>query len=201
MDLKLKRVGLRYLLPIVSFSALLASVVIAGLSLSFPAKQQKVLVASISIAAGDEISELSVEETVLPLGSFIDSYLTSFQSGYIANTSIKEGELIPKSAIADQVDPRVPFRINGLPQISKAIGVGDRVDVWSTALNTMQVSAPEPVVFGAIVVAIESNTALAQATTSVELRINPDYLEPLLLATDSNHRISLILQETLSDFN
>ena len=56
-------------------------------------------------------------------------------------------------------------------------------------------------VFGAIVVAIESNTALAQATTSVELRINPDYLEPLLLATDSNHRISLILQETLSDFN
>lgn len=199
MEIKLKRVGVKYLLPIISFSALLAAVVIAGLSFSFPAKQQKVLVASVDIAAGEMISERFIEETVLPLGSLVKSYLSSFQSGYIANTSIKAGELIPKSAISNQVDLRVPVRINGLPQISKAIDVGDRVDVWSTALNNMQPSAPEPVVFGAIVVAIESNTALAQATTSVELRIAPDYLEPLLMATDSNHKISLILQETLSD--
>jgi hypothetical protein len=53
------------------------------------------------------------------------------------------------------------------------------------------------VVFGAIVLAIENSSSMAQVTTSVELRIDPAYLEPLLLATDSNYKISLILQETL----
>jgi len=33
----------------------------------------------------------------------------------------------------------------------------------------------------------------------VEIRIEPDYLETLLTAVDSNYRISLILHEALSD--
>lgn len=201
MELRLKRVGVKYLLPIVSFSALLAAVVIAGLSFSFPVKQHMVLVASTNIAAGEPITEGVLVKTDLPLGSLVGSYLKSFKSGQVANRTINKGELIPKSAISNQEDPRVPVRINGLPQISKAISVGDRVDVWSSVLNSMQPSAPEPVVFGAIVVAIESNSTMAQVSTSVELRINPEYLEPLLMAMDSNHKISLILQETLSDVN
>ena len=53
---------------------------------------------------------------------------------------------------------------------TKSIKIGDRVDVWASSVNDPQPFAPEPVVFGAIVLAIENNSSMAQITTSVELR-------------------------------
>ncbi len=197
MELKLKRIGAKYLLPAVSFTALFAAIIIAGLNLSFPQESQTVLQAKANIAAGETITESKLEIVSVPLGSLRSLYLSEFQEGVIANSSIFTGELLPKSALAKELDVRVPVRINNLPQISKSIKIGDRVDVWASSLNNSQPIAPEPVVFGAIVLAIENSSSMAQITTSVELRIDPAYLEPLLLATDSNYKISLILQETL----
>jgi Flp pilus assembly protein CpaB len=197
VELKLKRIGAKYLLPAVSFTALFAAIIIAGLNLSFPQESQTVLQAKANIAAGETITESKLEIVSVPLGSLRSLYLSEFQEGVIANSSIFTGELLPKSALAKELDVRVPVRINNLPQISKSIKIGDRVDVWASSLNNSQPIAPEPVVFGAIVLAIENSSSMAQITTSVELRIDPAYLEPLLLATDSNYKISLILQETL----
>lgn len=197
MELKLKRIGAKYLLPVVSFTALFAAIVVAGLNLSFPQKSQTVLQAKVNIAAGETITESKLETVSVPLGGLRNFYLSDFQEGVIAAGSIFKGELLPKSALAKEADVRVPVRINNLPQISKSIKIGDRVDVWASSVNNSQPIAPEPVVFGAIVLAIENSSSMAQVTTSVELRIDPAYLEPLLLATDSNYKISLILQETL----
>ena len=197
MELKLKRIGAKYLLPAVSFTALFAAIIIAGLNLSFPQESQTVLQAKANIAAGETITESKLESVSVPLGSLRSLYLSEFQEGVIANSSIFKGELLPKSALAIEADLRVPVRINNLPQISKSIKIGDRVDVWASSVNNSQPIAPEPVVFGAVVLAIENSSSMAQVTTSVELRIDPAYLEPLLLATDSNYKISLILQETL----
>jgi len=197
MELKLKRVGARFLLPAISFAALFAAIIIAGLNLSFPEKAQTVLLAKANIAAGETITEAKLESVSLPLGSLKSLYLSRFQEGFIAHGSIFKGELLPKSVLGNEIDIRVPVRINNLPQISKSIKIGDRVDVWASYLNNSQPIAPEPVVFGAIVLSIENSSSMAQVTTSVELRIDPAYLEPLLLATDSNYKISLILQETL----
>jgi Flp pilus assembly protein CpaB len=197
VELKLKRIGAKYLLPAVSFTALFAAIIIAGLNLSFPQESQTVLQAKANIAAGETITESKLESVSVPLGSLRSLYLSEFQEGVIANSSIFKGELLPKSALAIEADLRVPVRINNLPQISKSIKIGDRVDVWASSVNNSQPIAPEPVVFGAVVLAIENSSSMAQVTTSVELRIDPAYLEPLLLATDSNYKISLILQETL----
>ena len=197
MELKLKRIGAKYLLPAVSFTALFTAIIIAGLNLSFPQESQTVLQAKANIAAGETITESKLESVSVPLGSLRSLYLSEFQEGVIANSSIFKGELLPKSALAIEADLRVPVRINNLPQISKSIKIGDRVDVWASSVNNSQPIAPEPVVFGAVVLAIENSSSMAQVTTSVELRIDPAYLEPLLLATDSNYKISLILQETL----
>lgn len=197
MELKLKRVGARFLLPAISFAALVAAIIIAGLNLSFPEKSQTVLLAKANIAAGETITEAKLESVSVPLGSLKSLYLSTFQEGFIAHSSIFKGELLPKSVLGNEIDIRVPVRINNLPQISKSIKIGDRVDVWASYLNNSQPNAPEPVVFGAIVLSIENSSSMAQVTTSVELRIDPAYLEPLLLATDSNYKISLILQETL----
>jgi len=198
MDLKLKRVGLKYLLPAVSFSALLAAIVLAALNLSFPEKTDTVLIATTNIAAGEVLAESKLAAVSVPLGKTSKQYLSIFQEGLIAQSSIFKGELLPKSVLTKQVDSRVPVRINNLPQISKSIKIGDRVDVWASSVNNSQPIAPEPVVFGAIVLAIETSNSMAQITTSVELRIEPAYLESLLLATDSNYKISLIRQESLN---
>jgi len=198
MDLKLKRVGFKYLLPAVSFSALLAAIVLAALNLSFPEKTDTVLIATTNIAAGEVLAESKLAAVSVPLGKTSKQYLSIFQEGLIAQSSIFKGELLPKSVLTKQVDSRVPVRINNLPQISKSIKIGDRVDVWASSVNNSQPIAPEPVVFGAIVLAIETSNSMAQITTSVELRIEPAYLESLLLATDSNYKISLIRQESLN---
>lgn len=197
MELKLKRIGARFLLPAVSFTALFVAIVVAGLNLSFPQDSQNVLQAKVNIAAGETITESKLESVSVPLGGLKNLYLSEFQEGVIASSSIFKGELLPKSALAKEADLRVPVRINNLPQISKSIKIGDRVDVWASSLNNSQPIAPEPVVFGAVVLAIENSSSMAQVTSSVELRIDPAFLESLLLATDSNYKISLILQETL----
>jgi len=101
--------------------------------------------------------------------------------------------------VSHETAQRTPIRINNLPQISKAISVGDYVDVWATAVSQLDEGDPHTVAFNAIVVAIETNSAMSQVTTSVELRIGTEYLETLLAAVDSNYKISLILHETLSD--
>jgi hypothetical protein len=108
-----------------------------------------------------------------------------------------KGELLSKTGVSQVSDQRIPIRLNNLPQISKAISVGDKVDVWATPQDLA--NSPEAVAFRAIVVLLETTNSMAQITTSVEIRIEPEYLETLLTAGDSNYRISLILHETMSD--
>ena len=197
MELKIRSLGSRYLLPILSFVCLGAAVIVAGLTLNFSPSRQTVLIAKSAIAEGQSITRELLTEQELAIGGVTQAYLTKFQPGLVALDSIAAGQLIPKQSLANQSEARFPIRFNNLPQISNAISVGDSVDIWATPADQSQ--APQPVAFRAIVVSVEPSNSMGQATTSVELRIEPEYLESLLGVIDSNYKISLILNETLSD--
>jgi Flp pilus assembly protein CpaB len=199
MELKLRRLSRKYLLPTVSFSALLVTVVIAGLTMGSTPDKQKVLVAKTPIYEGQALNSDSVASIELPIGELGRNYLSELQAGLIATRSIAKGEILAKNLLSVNQDQRIPIRLNDLQPISSSISVGDIVDVWSSATVQGSSGVPEPVAFNAIVTSILTNSSMAQQTTCVELRISPEYLESLLTATDSNYKISLILHETLSD--
>lgn len=199
MELKLKRLSRKYLLPTLSFSALAITVLVAGVTMVTTPSNQTVLVANTEIAEGQAIKSQNLTKISLPIGKLSANYLGKLKPGLVAARSIAKGELITNQILSVETDKRIPIRLNNLPQISREISVGDVVDVWSTPMTGGMALTPEPAAFNAIVASIETNSSMAQVTTSVELRISPEYLETLLQVTDSNYKISLILHETLSD--
>ena len=199
MELKLKRLSRKYLLPTLSFSALAITVLIAGFSMVTAPSSQTVLVAREAIAEGQSLTSHDLTTVSLPLGDLAANYVRTLKPGLVAVRPIVKGELITNLALTTENDERIPIRLNNLPQISKEISVGDVVDVWSTPLAGGMALTPEPAAFNAIVTAIETNSSMAQVTNAVELRISPEYLETILQVTDSNYKISIILHETLSD--
>lgn len=197
MELKLRRLGFKYLLPTFSFVALAATLITTLFTVNLTSARQAVLVAKMPIAEGQEITSNLVSEVELPIGTLANTYLGELKPGLVATRSILKGEFLPISVVAKVQDRRIPFRINNLPQISKAISIGDTVDVWATRPDTA--GSPEAVVYRAIMASIETSNSMGQLTTSVEIRIGSEYLETLLAAVDSNARISIVLNETLSD--
>ncbi|MCX6485690.1 MAG: SAF domain-containing protein [Rhodoluna sp.] len=197
MELKLRKLSLKYLLPISSLIALATALVTAVVTVNLTPATQTVLIAKTPIAEGQPITSELVSQTELPIGDLASIYLSKLKPDLIAARSMTKGELLSKAGVSQVSDQRIPIRLNNLPQISKAISVGDTVDVWATPQDLA--NSPEAVAFRAIVVSLETTNSMAQITTSVEIRIEPEYLETLLTAVDSNYRISLILHETLSD--
>jgi hypothetical protein len=197
MELKLRKLSLKYLLPISSLIALATALATAVVTVNLTPATQTVLIAKTPIAEGQPITSELVSQTELPIGDLASIYLSKLKPDLIAARSMTKGELLSKAGVSQVSDQRIPIRLNNLPQISKAISVGDTVDVWATPQDLA--NSPEAVAFRAIVVSLETTNSMAQITTSVEIRIEPVYLETLLTAVDSNYRISLILHETLSD--
>jgi hypothetical protein len=201
MELKLRRFSRKFFWPLLTGVSVAVTAIVLALSIVSTPKVVPILVASESIAEGDLLTEDKLVLKNLPLGTVSELYLQEFMQNQIANRSFESGELITKSGLTVQADPKTPVRINGLPQLSKAFSIGDAVDVWVTSSSQLVASTPQPVVFGATVVAIEHSTTLSQPTTNVELRIPVEYLESFLSALEPPNRISLILSETLRDLD
>lgn len=201
MEIKLQKKYTKYLLPIFSAVAIVVALLTTVVQIASEPAIQSVLIANRDLAEGAQIQAADFHAEKLAIGASSDKYLSSVGADQILTQPIMKGELLSKRSIAKGSSPLIPFRLNGLRPIAKAISVGDRVDVWATAQNrSLNPTAPEPVVFDAIVTAIEANTSMTQNTTNVEIRISEEYLETLLNATDSNAQLSIILHETLADF-
>lgn len=199
MELRLRRIPMKFLWPLITGLSLTITVIVLVATVVTAPRVVPVLVAAESIAQGELLTSERLVLKQLPLGSVSDLYLQDFPDNLTANRFFEAGELITKSGLSNQTDVKTPVRINGLAQLSKSISVGDVVDVWVTTSSQVVAVTPQPVVFGAIVIAIENSTTLSQPTTNVELRIPVDYLESFLSALEPPNRISLILNETLRD--
>lgn len=199
MDIKLQKRFAKYLAPAIAVVATIAAAVTVTINLSSTPPTRSVLIATRDLSEGQSLSLGDVREVQLPLGSLAQNYLTKLKGTFILHHSVAKGELITKRGVTDEADALIPIRLNNLRPISKAISVGDRVDIWATEQSHTVSAAPEPVAFDAIVTFIEANNSMTQSSTNIEIRISEEYLETLLNATDSNFQLSVILHETLAD--
>ena len=93
MELKLKSVRLKFLLPSLAFLALGLAVVIAGFGMGSAPNTRTVFVAKQSIAEGETISPTMLTTTTLPLGELGNFYLTKLTGTESAAHAIVKGEL------------------------------------------------------------------------------------------------------------
>jgi Flp pilus assembly protein CpaB len=201
MEIKLQKKFTKYLLPMGSVAAIVLALATVIFQVSTEPTYRSVLIANRDLAQGTSVKIDDFHEEKLPIGSFAATYLSKIGGDQILTQPVLKGELLSKRSVTYGASALIPIRLNGLRPIAKAISVGDLVDVWATAQNhSLSIAAPEPVVLGAIVTAIESNSSMTQSSTNVEIRITEDYLETLLGATDSNAQLTIILHETLADY-
>lgn len=199
MEIKLHKRFAKYLAPVIAGITTIVAVLIVTINLSSTPATRTVLIAAKDLSEGQYLQPSDVSQVNLPLGSLASNYLMELKGSLILNRSVAKGELITTRGVGHEVDVLIPVRLNNLRPISKAISVGDRVDIWATEQSHTVSAAPEPVAFNAIVSFIEANNNMTQNSTNIEIRISEDYLETILTAIDSNFQISVILHETLSD--
>ncbi len=199
MEIKLRSRFQKYAVPaIAGVIAIVASLFAVFTQASIPGLQS-VLVANRNIAEGETLTPEEFQTLSLGIGSLSRNYLETLPKDLKAARSISQGELLAKSLVASETEQLIPIRLNNLAPFSKAITVGDRVDIWATEQSQTQKTAPEPVAYNALVTAIEVNNSMTQTSNNLELRITNDYLESLLAANDGNYKLSVILRETLAD--
>lgn len=199
MEIKLQKRITKYLLPLSSALALAAATGLVLLNIFTSPETRAVLIATRDLAEGDFLQESDVRSVQIPLGNLADNYKSEFQPNLFLERSVTQGELLSNRDFTDTADVRIPVRLNDLKPISKAISVGDRVDIWAIERSQTGDTEPQPVVFNAVVSLIEANNSMAQNLTNLEIRISEEYLESLLLATGPNFQLSVILHETLAD--
>lgn len=199
MEIKLQKRITKYLLPLSSAFALAAATGLLLLNIFTSPETRAVLIATRDLAEGEFLQESDVRSVQIPLGNLADNYKSEFEPNLFLERSVTQGELLSNRDFTDTADVRIPVRLNDLKPISKAISVGDRVDIWAIERSQTGDTEPQPVVFNAVVSLIEANNSMAQNLTNLEIRISEEYLESLLLATGPNFQLSVILHETLAD--
>lgn len=199
MEIKLQKRFAKYLSPAIAVATTLIAGTIVAINLNSAPTSHPVLIATKDLSEGQTLVPGDVREVKLALGGLANNYLTKLSGKLTLNRSMTKGELITKNGVVNGSELLIPIRLNNLRPISRAISVGDRVDIWATEQTQTSNSAPEPVAFNAIVTLIETNNSMTQNSTSLEIRIGSEYLETLLDATDSNSQLSVILHETLAD--
>lgn len=197
MEIRLRKPGMKLLLPGISVLAILAAVLVTVLNQQSRGELHQILIAKRDIALGEPVDASNTITTTTTQDT--STYLNKLRPGFVAGQTILKGQLIPRQVVSTTRDSRTPIRFNGLQTVSEQLGIGDHVDVWATPNNNQVGAGAEIVAFDAIVTKILNTSNMAINQTAVELRINPDYLVGILEAKANSLAIELVLKETEAD--
>lgn len=157
--------------------------------------QPMLLVASKTIVAGDL---LTADNTSLEPADLLGEqtpYLSQLAPPEsFATATIAVGELVPKRLLADNsVATMVSITLELSGPLSSTVVEGRQADLWSAGGNNFDSPAsPRMLAAQAIVRSIVTSTALSKTTTTVELAINPDYLDSVLAAQAAKQYLTLV---------
>jgi hypothetical protein len=157
--------------------------------------QPVLLVATKTIVAGDLLSSANTTLAPVDLQGSESIYLGHLTpTDTFATATIATGELVPKRILADSSSASlvsVTLELSGL--LSSTVTEGRQVDLWSAGGNSFDVpTSPRMLASQAVVRTIRSATALSKTTTTVELAMNPEYLDSVLAAQAAKHYLTLI---------
>lgn len=154
------------------------------------------LIASSQLGYGSELVASDLQVVRLELGELSDLYLApkDLTADLVALRPIAPGELVPKSAVGNQIQSGfsvVTVTPSQLP--SSEIGVGTRVELW--IVPELQNSMWEPATslgYADVVAVIEPEGVFAEDTGTYELLVPNENLNAILEAVAIGHPMFLV---------
>lgn len=197
MEIKLQKPSKKLVLPGISLAVTIVAIVVIALNLQTQSHLHRVIIATKDIPIGETLTAENTKTVTTDLSPA--NYLTQVPKDGITTQTVLKGQLIPAQATSNAQDIRTPIRFNGLQTISEQLSTGDHVDIWATPNDRQPGTGAEVVALDAIVTKVINTSNMAVNQTSVEIRINPDYLVSVLEAKANGLSIELVLTETLAD--
>lgn len=162
-------------------------------------RSEVVLSAGSDLGPGDRIRASDLVVRNVRLGEVAGSYLTPEDvpgEGLLVTRPVTAGELVPVSAVGGVSGIRVaPVVVTVSGQLSKAIGPGAVVDVWSAAEAAQGVFGPPAVLVGSatVVRVIESSGLVAgRGDADVEILVSRTRIARVLEAVANGDAVSLV---------
>ena len=157
--------------------------------------QPVLLVATKTIVAGDPLTAANTMLAPVDFPGAESAYLGQFApSETFATATIAAGELVPKRLLAESsLGTLVSVTLELSGSLSSAVTEGCQVDLWSAGGNNFDtVASPRMLASQAIVRSIVTATALSKTTTTVELAMNPEYLDSVLAAQATKQYLTVV---------
>lgn len=159
----------------------------------------QVLSAASTLSPGDRVYADDLVSESVRLGEVGDRYLTANDvpdGGLVVTRAVSAGELVPTSAVGNAASIRVAsivVTVSG--QLSKSIGPGTVVDVWSAVETDHGVFGPPAVLVGTatVVRVVESSGLIADnGGGGVEVLVPRSKIARVLEAVANGDAISLV---------
>ena len=157
--------------------------------------QPVLLVATKTIVAGDKLTAGNTQLAPADLQGAESAYLAQLApSETYAAATIAAGELVPKRLLAESsVGTLVSVTLDLSGALSSMVVEGRQVDLWSAGGNNFDSpTSPRMLAAQAIVRSIRTATALSKTTTTVELAMNPEYLDAVLAAQAAKQYLTVV---------
>ena len=157
--------------------------------------QPVLLVATKTIVAGDKLTAANTKLAPADLQGAESAYLAQLApSETYAAATIAAGELVPKRLVSPgSVGTLVSVTLDLSGALSSMVVEGRQVDLWSAGGNNFDSpTSPRMLAAQAIVRSIRTATALSKTTTTVELAMNPEYLDAVLAAQASKQYLTVV---------
>lgn len=157
--------------------------------------QPMLLVASKTIALGDQVNAGNTQLVAADVQNFEATYLAQpAPPESFATATIAAGELVPKRLLAENsIAALVSVTLELSGALSSMVVEGRQVDLWSAGGNSFEsTTSPRMLASMAIVRSIRTATALSKTTTTVELAIDAEYLDAVLAAQAAKQYLTVI---------
>lgn len=157
--------------------------------------QPVLLVATKTIVAGDKLTAANTKLAPADLQGAESAYLSQLApSETYAVATIAAGELLPKRLVSPgSVGTLVSVTLDLSGALSSMVVEGRQVDLWSAGGNNFDsLTSPRMLAAQAIVRSIRTATALSKTTTTVELAMNPEYLDAVLAAQAAKQYLTVV---------
>lgn len=157
--------------------------------------QPMLLVATKTIVAGDRLTTGNTKLEPADVQNFETNYLSQLAPPEsFASATIATGELVPKRLVSPgSVGTLVSVTLDLSGALSSMVVEGRQVDLWSAGGNNFDSpTSPRMLASQAIVRSIRTSTALSKTTITVELAMNPEYLDAVLAAQAAKQYLTVV---------
>ncbi len=183
---------------LVGIVLVLASVLLGALLVGRLSATTTVLVAASPIVPGDVIAEADLTEVELRLGEQEELYvgtLSAVPEGAVATTTIRSGELLPRSAVGQPAD--VPLRPVVIPvdrTVAESVTPGAQVELWHTADESADGAPGQArlLVEEAVVRRIDEGSSLGMRSMAVEVLVPVGDVAAVLEVLAQDERLDVI---------